>query len=147
MDIAFRVSLAISVIIHSAVIVAMNDLKVQERRDDNKKPVVVDYIKQEKIPEKIRQEPTRGKPLAETPQISIPKKISIAVQDKDLSAPAAKEKPAKSAISDDAVKQAKLTSSKDYISYNHLIRQKILVNLKRRYNERYEEGDVAVTFT
>ena len=146
MDIAFRVSLVISVMIHSAVLVAMNGINIPSDQAEHKKPVVVDYVKQEMIPEERRQERASNKAHAETPQIYIPPKILIANRDKDTPTSAAKSKAIKPALSDAAVKQAKLVSSKDYISYNQIIRQKILGNLKKRYNERYEEGDVAVTF-
>lgn len=147
MDIAFRVSLVMSVIIHSAILAAMNGINIPHGQEERKKPVVVDYVKQEKIPEERRQERVRNKVRAETPQVYIPQKILMIAKDKDLSPSAAKKNSAKRALSDNTVKQAKLASSKDYISYNQIIRQKILGNLKRRYNERYDEGNVAVTFT
>jgi len=147
MDIAFRVSLITSVIIHSAFITAMNFSTILPRPEDAKRPVVVDYVRQEIIPEQKRQERVRDKTNAETPQVYIPQKILMADLSKDTPAPAIKSKTAKPATSDEAVKQAKLAKTRDYISYNQIIRQKILGNLKRRYNERYEEGNVALTFT
>jgi len=128
----FRTALLVSAIVHSAVFLPLQRTTMPERMAEDKKPIVVDYVKI-KDPEIIEAaqataeivEPPKA---AETPKGELKPKVEA--------------KPSLDALSRHASSKAK----EDYINYYQLIREKIRQRLKRNYTDYYGEGDVNVAF-
>ena len=128
----FRTALLVSTIVHSAAFLPLQRTAIPKKMAEEKKPIVVDYVKI-KEPEEVDAAVATAK-MAEPPKAIETPKI-------DLS-PRVEVKPAVSAVKSEAA----IKSSEDYINYYQLIREKIRQALKRNYTNYYDEGDVAVTF-
>jgi TonB family protein len=83
----------------------------------------------------------------ETPKVEMVKKVEMAPP-VPLPADAPKEEGEKSiSDADVAKKQAKVKSTKDYINYYQLLREKIRRRLKANYSDDLLEGEVVLNFT
>ena len=129
----FRTALLVSAIVHSAGLLPLQMTAMPERRAEERKPIVVDYVKV-KEPEKVEAAIVTTKivesPKAiETPKVELSPKVDM--------------KP--------TVDAARIKESgklkEDYINYYQLIREKIRQRLKHNYTNYYNEGDVRVAFS
>ena len=128
----FRTALLVSAIVHSAAFLPLQRTAMPERMAEEKKSIVVDYVKI-KEPEEVEVAQVTAKMVeppkaAETPKIDLSPRVEV--------------KPAVAAVKSEAA----VKSSEDYINYYQLIREKIRQALKRNYTNYYDEGDVAVAF-
>jgi len=128
----FRTALLVSAIVHSAAFLPLQGTAMPERMAEEKKPIVVDYVKI-KEPEDLDAAVVTAKMVeppkaAETPKVELSPKVDM--------------KP----TVDAARIEESGKSKEDYINYYQLIREKIRQRLKRNYTNYYDEGDVAVAF-
>lgn len=141
MELNFKNAVILSMIIHAVIILSLPVFKA-ERIKHNK--IIIDYIPsvEPKKTEITRQE-TRAMSV-DTPKINLAPKVEMK--------PAASVSPETSAarqkeiLNELAMKQARIKSTKDYISYYQLIREKIRQKLKNKYRSYYNEGDVCLVF-
>jgi TonB family protein len=124
------------------------------RFEKRHRPLVVDYIILKEIEKAV------AKKTAETPRVEINK----VVETKDESAPKPQRAPAKAesqdqlkqeakkadnvreALAERLKKETKLKSTRDYISYYSLLRERVRRRLKENYRNYAKEGDVYLTF-
>lgn len=127
-----------SIMIHTGILAPFINSWMPENPDKLDKPVVVEYVK-------IKAPQDRAI-TAETPRVDVTKKVEVKPAE---SAPADKpdEKAPEKISSDDAKKEAHIKSTKDYINYYQLIREKIRKRLKSNYRSYFKEGEVALIFS
>ncbi|MBI5124329.1 MAG: hypothetical protein HZA72_02810, partial [Candidatus Omnitrophica bacterium] len=136
MDATFRAAIVISTIIHSGVFLPFyNTALNQEKLRD--KPLVVDYVKV-KEPDSMFKEAVR-------PDIELNKRSEMKAP-VEAGQEDAKEIRAKDEARENAKRQARIRSSKDYINYFQLLREKIRQRLKSNYMDYQNEGDVSLAF-
>lgn len=135
MHITFKEAVIISIVIHSAVILPLSGKKIPPRTVRQKDSITVDYIKYKEAETKT----------PETPKVEVSPKVEMkaAVKPPAEKSPAKSAKDAADAL---AAKQARIMSTKDYVNYYQLIREKIRQRLKARYRSYYNEGDVSLVF-
>lgn len=141
MDITFRNAVMISLGIHAAVVLPLGNSSLV--KEQIKKEMIVDYVIMKET--LTAKEPVRDVALKipETPKVELKPKIETSPAP---IAPTAAVEAKKDASSELAKKQARIKTTKDYISYYQLIREKIRRNLKTRYRNSYGEGSVALVF-
>lgn len=149
MELNFKNAVILSVIIHAAVMLPFYSSPVL--KDDRIKhdKMIVDYIHIVR-PKKIEVTRQKSKAISaiamsvDTPKINLAPKIEMKP---DVSAPpkanAAQQKKISAEL---AVKQARIRSTKDYVNYYQLIREKVRQKLKDRYRSYYGEGDISLVF-
>ncbi|MCX5678276.1 MAG: hypothetical protein NTY76_04120 [Candidatus Omnitrophica bacterium] len=136
MHITLKEAIVISIFIHSAIFLPLSGKNIPPTHVVHKKDsIIVDYIKYKEPEAKIPETPK----IEVTPKVEMKQSIN-APADK---APAKTEKNNTDAL---AAKQAKIMSTKDYVNYYQLIREKIRRKLKERYRGYYNEGDVCLVF-
>jgi len=131
---SFTNCLVISFAFHLALLgpVVHPEKAVNQPRED--KPLVVDYVT---IKERVK--------APEEPKLELNKKIEMKAPveaNQDQAKKAGRIARAREA----ARKEAQVKSTKDYINYYQLIREKIRAKLKAKYNTYYKEGDVSLIF-
>jgi len=144
MGISFKNAVMISIVIHAAVMLSLYRapaFKTEQVRRDN---VMVDYIPAEE-PKKTDTSSREVKAVSvETPKVELPPKVEVKpIADAAPEADAVKQKEISDAL---ARKQAEIRSTKDYINYYQLIREKIRSRLKDNYRPQFGEGDVSLLF-
>jgi len=143
MDRTFSFAFGISILIHSAIFLPISGLALTRHESVLNKPIVVDYVKVE-----TRKEPPkkmRAAVQAETPKLELSKEIEM--KEKKAAAEALKNREAaKREVRELARAQAQVRSTKDYINYYQLIREKIRERLKSHYRNYHGEGDVVLIF-
>ncbi len=145
MELNFKNAVILSIVIHAAIIMSIYHAPVFNAERIKPKEIVVDFIPSVE-PKKIDITNQETKAISvDTPKINLTQKTDmkpVASASPEIKATQQKE------ISDElAVKQARIKSTKDYISYYQLIREKIRRSLKSRYRSYYGEGDVGLIFT
>jgi len=133
---SFKNSLFISFAFHLALLGPVLNLgqAVKEPAAEELKPLVVDYVT---IKERVK--------APEEPKLELNKKIEMKAPvdaNQDRTKNASQIARAREA----AKKEAQVKSSKDYINYYQLIREKIRARLKVKYTDYYKEGDVSLVF-
>jgi len=142
MDIIFRNAIAISVLVHSALFAPFLRLDAAKFDPALKKPIEIDYVRiQEPEPEPVKPEIE----IPETPKVDIAKKVEVKPAEPVPAAKPAENAP-KEVPLEDAKKQAEIKSTKDYVNYYHLIREKIRKRLKSNYRAHLNEGEVSLAF-
>ena len=140
MDVSFRNALVISVAIHAAGIGPTLGLHAPDSVKKEPKDMTVDYVV---IKEKS------GLSLQDTPKIDIAKNVEIKPEEQVRPAETLKEKEDEKSLEDaDALakKEVLVKSTKDYINYYQLIREKIRRQLKIKYRDYSAEGEAQTTF-
>ena len=133
----FRSALAISALAHSAIFAPFAGQNALDRPIDRDKPMVVDYVVLNKpVPKTL-----------ETPKVEIVKKVEVKMPVEAPREAPKKTEPAKELNNDAAKKEAAVRSTKDYINYYQLIREKIRKRLKENYRSYYNEGEARIVFT
>jgi len=141
MDRDFRNCIIFSAVIHGALILPLCNFNIIKDRKADKDSIVVDYIVTADI---IRAEDERPKPLiAETPRVEMKPKVE---ETPAAGSPPAKRQAKEKADQELIQKQEKIRSTKDYIGYYQLIREKIRIKLKENYRREHNEGDVVLSF-
>jgi TonB family protein len=142
MDITLRNAILISFAVHVLVIVPgysnflLNDLV------RNKDRIMVDYVMLEEP--KAADERQRPEPkTAETPKIEMRPRVEVQEQP---AAAAAKKEAAAAESREVARKQAQIKSTKDYVNYYQLLRERIRERLKSHYGRQHGEGEVRLEF-
>jgi len=145
MDTALRNAIFISAAIHfSAIGTSLCNINIVNPQTRQKDSIVVDYVVV-KEPEKIDL-PRREVIVKtiETPRLEMKQKLEM--KPPVSPTPAIKKTEAAKEAAHLAKKQAKIRSTKDYVSYYQMIREKIRQRLKDNYKNYYKEGDVHLTF-
>ena len=134
MKLSFKNSLFISFAFHLALLgpVVNLDQALKEPKED--RPLVVDYVT---IKEQVK--------ALEEPKLELNKKIELKPP-VDVNQGQAKKSSEIARARDAAKKEAQVRSTKDYINYYQLIREKIRARLKVKYNDYHKEGDVSLVF-
>lgn len=147
MDMTFKGALALSILLHTLIMSPFYNLNTETRRIERKKPVVVDYVKMAK-PEKIEGVKNQAAAeAAETPKIELKDKVEI-IPSANIGREALKKTEIdKDTPADAAKKQAQIESTKDYVGYYNLIRERIRRRLKIHYRDWREEGVVGLRFS
>jgi len=138
-----KYALLASILIHVGIALPFVNVPVPDNPVKKEKPVVVDYVKLKEP--KHKAQPVMPK-TAETPKVEITAKVEAKPAD-EAPAPRIEKDAPKEAPTDDAKRQAKIRSTKDYINYYQLIREKIRKRLKSNYRSYFREGEVALVFT
>lgn len=141
MELNFKNAVILSMVIHAAVILSLPVFKAERMKRDT---IIVDYIPsvEPKKTEAVRQEAKAVSP--DTPKIDLAPKIDVkSAESASSDTNAARQRDIPDEL---AVKQARIMSTKDYISYYQLIREKIRRKLKDRYRSYHSEGDVSLVF-
>ena len=136
MHITLKEAIIISVVIHSVIFFPLYGKGIPARALHKKESITVDYIKS------IESE----KRTIDTPKIEVTPKVEMKRAD---SSPAFKSpaESVKNAPDTLAARQARIMSTRDYVNYYQLIREKIRRSLKSRYRSYYGEGDVCLVFS
>jgi len=134
-----RSSIFVSVLLHSWLIVSLCDICPPDTPVKKEKPLEVNYVN-------LKTEPRPEQKILETPKVKIAKRTEV-----KPSVPAPAEKADKFAPKiaplDNAKKQAHIKSTKDYVNYYQLIREKIRKRLKSNYRTYLNEGEITLVFT
>jgi len=138
MDMPFAKAVAVSVIIHAAIFAPLYRAAIVEEPVKKMNEMVVEYV--------VSKDKPRTPP-PETPRLELAKNISMTAVDKPAATPVKEEERNKEAHEDPAKKQAEIRSTKDYINYYQLIREKIRRKLKTNYTDKSKEGMVTLAFT
>ena len=135
MYITLKDAVLISILIHSAAFLPLHGKNVPAPVLHKKESIMVDYIK--------FKEPERK--AIDTQKIEVVPKVEMKAADSSpaVKAPVQSPKYAADAL---AAKQAKIMSTRDYVNYYQLIREKIRQKLKGRYRTYYGEGDTGLIF-
>ena len=145
MNLTFRNAVFLSLLAHSAIFLpSFNFVFNRQQITEKKDSIIVDYIREKEPQIEFKKiEDVRKKP-AETQKIPVVTKVDTVSK----SVPAANTpvKSLKDVADALAVKQAKVMSTKDYINYYTLIREKIRRRLKDKYRSYYSEGDAYLIF-
>ncbi|MFA4981573.1 MAG: hypothetical protein WC592_03785 [Candidatus Omnitrophota bacterium] len=136
-------SMAISAVAHCIILLPLVNLVPVEHRVEQPKPIAVDYI--------IVKEPAifEAKSDTSTPAVSkVELKKDVELKPSANTAPQIPKspEPAKEAAQDLAKRQAQARSTKDYINYYQLIREKIRQRLKAHYTDYNRQGEVNLVF-
>lgn len=154
MDITFRNAAIISAALHLLILTPFRGFDMLKIRD-RQKTLVVNYV----ILKELEKRPVEVMVSPESKRVEIKKEVDVkketqAKPDKAKDAPPApktrpEEKKAqqKDALKETAKKEARIKSTKEYVSYYSLIREKIRRRLKENYTSRTKEGDVFLSFT
>lgn len=148
MDIKFKKALVVSTMMHCAIILPAFSFVAVEQRPDPPKPITVDYIavKQPEKVQLVRENTPISTPAVETPKVELKRNVEMKPA-AALEPDAAQKAPTQKTEQQDlAEKQARAKTTKDYISYYQLIREKIRQRLKANYISRRREGDVSLVF-
>ena len=138
-----RAAIFLSILLHAGFVFALCDIRPPDVNIKIEKPVVVDFVKLEDV----RPEPVKPEiKIVETPKMDIAKKAEVKPAEPVAAAKPSENAP-KVAPLDDAKKQAEIKSTKDYVNYYHLIREKIRKRLKSNYRTYLNEGEIALIFT
>lgn len=136
MDATFRAAIVISAIVHSAIFVPFHDAALNPEKLKDK-PLIVDYVKvvepEVKFNEAIRPDIELNKPIE--------MKAAVKTGREDV-----KEAQVKDEARENAKRQARIRSSKDYINYFQLLREKIRQKLRSNYMDYQNEGDISLAF-
>lgn len=138
-----KYALLVSFLIHMGIAIPFVNMLPVNDPAKNEKPILVDYVKLKEPQLKIV--PAEQK-TAETPKIDIAKKVETKPAEQSP-APKNEAKALKDTTLNDAKEQAQIKSTRDYINYYQLIREKIRKRLKSNYRNYYKEGDVTLVFT
>lgn len=147
MDRKFGFAFGISAFIHSAVFLPFFAVAVPKQEVVVNKPIIVDYVKNEKpVEDKKETVKSRISPKqAETPKLELSKDVEM--KEKRSAAELLKNREdARRQVRELAKRQADVRSTKDYINYYQLIREKIRGRLKGHYRNYHTEGDVVLIF-
>jgi len=156
----FLVTLSVSAAAHLIAITPIYSLDLPRNTPIHKNLIVVDYIAMEESPrvemagfdvrEKLqavqRQEPV--KPLEVVGPAVVKGPQQIASYKKEIKARLLSQKFAKAEAQSKQVAQAeaKIRTTKDYVGYLEIIRQKIKVKLKENYKYYSNEGSIYLIF-
>jgi protein TonB len=141
MGITFQKAILLSLAFHAAFLAPL--WRHENTREPVKKETLVDYVVI-KEPEKPK-EPIEDKALniPETPKVELKPKVETAPAP---DAPVSRTEDDRDSPREMAEKQARIKTTKDYIGYYQLLREKIRSNVKRRYRSYYGEGEVRMNF-
>lgn len=136
MEATFRAAIVISAIIHSAIFLPFHDAALNPEKLKDK-PQIVDYVKvvepEVKFNEAVRPDIELNKPIE--------MKAPVKTGREDV-----KEAQVKDEARENAKRQARIRSSKDYINYFQLLREKIRQALRSNYMDYQNQGDVSLAF-
>jgi hypothetical protein len=155
----FRNAILISIVAHFALITPLYSIDLSKDAPDENRPMVVDYVSVKETPsvtvEKVAmsklQEPKRivlAKEVTSNPT-SGSKKPSTQDQKKALqekALPNGYMNKMATAKEQERI-EAKIKTTKDYVNYYQLIREKIKQKLKENYKYYNNEGDAYLVFT
>lgn len=145
MDINFGRAVVLSILVHASIIMPICKSPIHNVERVDREKITVDYIRINEVLKKpvVNDLP---QPTADTPRVAIPKKVEAAPVVNPV--PESRARRATENISADelAKRQAAVRSTKDYIGYNQLIREKIRQRLKEKYRTYFGEGDVSLVF-
>ena len=144
MSTTLKKSVFLSLSFHIALIAPLLLCERPPQVVDSQKPLVVDYVK---IPDPVKAEPYTTPRVTETAAIETNKNIDMKTVDVKRPPMAQAIKKVTQDTGKQAVEETKLKSTREYISYYHLIREKIRQNLKNYYRPYHGQGDVALAFT
>ncbi|MBN1871227.1 MAG: hypothetical protein JW800_01495 [Candidatus Omnitrophica bacterium] len=136
MKITFRQALVLSVLLHIALVAPILRAQPAVCPKPRVDPITVDYIR-------VREAPAKA---VESPKVDILPKVELLPSPPKVAAKSDADKADKDASRELAIKQAAVKSTKDYISYYQLIREKVRRGMKDSYRSYYGEGDVALVF-
>lgn len=131
---SFANCLGISFVFHLALLGPLVHFEKTASKPLEDRPLVVDYIE---IKEKVR--------VPQEPKLELNKKIEMKAP-VESNQDQAKKTSEIARAREAAKKEAQVRSTKDYINYYQLIREKIRARLKTKYNDYYKEGDVSLLF-
>lgn len=142
MDKTFKNAVIISMGLHAAVVLPLCNASLL--KTTAKKEMVVDYvILKEMLKAKTPVTDVELK-IPETPKVELKPKVEAAPAPR---APTDKVDVKKNAAQELAQKQAQVKTTKDYINYYQLLREKIRQKVKRNYRSSYSEGEVRLNFS
>lgn len=145
MELNFKNAVILSLVIHAAIVISLYHTPALMVERIEHKEIIMDFIASVE-PKKIEIARQETKAISvDTPKVNLTQKIDVkpvvAGASSEINAAQQKE------ISDElAAKQTRIKSTKDYINYYQLIREKIRRALKSRYRSYYGEGDVCLIF-
>jgi TonB family protein len=132
---SFGNSLFISCAFHLALLWPVLNLEQAPKEPNAEiRPLVVDYVE---IREKVK--------APEEPKLELNKRIEMKAP-VDANQDQAKRMSEIVRAREAAKKEARVRSTKDYINYYQLIREKIRARVKAKYTAYYKEGDVSLVF-
>jgi hypothetical protein len=159
MELTFRNAIIISLAIH---LVILNPFRGPHlfRQRDKQKTLVVNYVILKEVKKILAEKrPVEVNISPETQRVEIKKEADVKMEtqarpDKAKEAPPAPgARPeegkgrTKEALKEAVKKETRIKSTKEYVSYYSLIREKIRRRLKENYTGYAKEGDVHLTFT
>ncbi len=142
MQLTLRNALIISAALHTAFIAPLCTVPFMKK--PAKKELVVDYVR-------LKEALKLKTPVTDV-ELKVPETQKVELKPKAEAAPAPKAPTAKVETHKDASrelaqKQAQAKTTKDYINYYQLLREKIRQRVKRGYRSSYSEGEIRVNFT
>lgn len=146
MEQKFWIALCASAALHAAVCAPIYTAHASFTAVSPKTDTVVYYLLPEKAEAKVTA--TKLPPKTETPRIDIAQPVAATQK---ATAKPTDERPRKDAAVrqaplTDAQRQARIRSSREYIDYYQLIREKIRAQLKRQYRAYVAQGEVNLIF-
>lgn len=151
----FGKALIISTAAHSLIFLPFFNSPITTMLRENK-PMVVDYVKIKEPPRveilKRRSEQAASAPkitiakTVETPKIELAKVVDVKPANLEVKPAKNSTQANRAAMERAAKKQAKIRSTKDYVNYYQLIREKIRQRLKANYSYYRKEGDIHLIF-
>ena len=137
-----RTALMASAVLHAAVVVPL--LTFPLMKHPVKKEMVVDYVILKQALKIENPAMDVALKVPETPKVELKPKVKAAPAP---NAPIAKIDQNKDAPRELAQKQQRIKTTKDYINYYQLLREKIRQKVKRNYRNSYNEGEIHLNFT
>ena len=142
MDITLRNAILISLAIHILVIFPGYNKLLSKDRIRHRDRMTVDYVVLDE-PKAVYERKAAEAKAVETPKVEIRQKVEAVAPP---AVPQAKKKAAVPESQEIVRKQAKIRSTKDYLSYYQLIRERIRQRLKSHYGRQHKEGEVRLEF-
>lgn len=138
----FRNAVIISIALHAAAIGPL--WKAYLPKPPVAQEAVVEYL--------VLKEPVRERVPVKDAEVKVPETPKIELKPKVETAPAPdaptdKAEAGKDEARELAQRQAQARTTKDYINYYQLLREKIRQRVKHRYKNSYNEGEVRLNFT
>jgi protein TonB len=141
MNKTFKNAIIISMSVHAAIILPLCTAPFM--KEPAKKELVVDYVRlKEALKLKTPVTDVELK-VPESPKVELKPKVEAAPAPR---APTDKVEAKKDATQELAQKQQRIRTTKDYVNYYQLLREKIRQKVKRNYTDSYGEGEIHLNF-
>lgn len=141
----FKQAILISTLLHTMVLAPIYSLIMPRRQIEERKPMVVDYVVIKEVAKIVETKTDFKTKTPETPRVELAREVVTRLAPSPGEAKKIEEP--KDISRQTAKRESQIKSTRDYINYYQLIREKIRRALKNNYKDYSNEGEVYFVFT